>query len=307
MIAILSTLAPLFLITAIGYALAALKFGGSEMWHALDHITFYVFFPALLMKTLMRADLGSVPARDFVFVSFGSVTIMSGALLAAYLLLKRPVSGPVFTSFFQGAVRFQSTITVAIAAALFGERGLTLAALSVASIIPTVQLYTVLMLLIFGQGNGEISLWPILRRLASNPFTLACALGLVLNFTGAPNFIYETFSILGAAAIALTLLAVGAGLDLSSVHAARNLVAANMALRLIGMPLLVFGLCWLAGLSGPPRTVAVIAAAVPTAATAYTMARKMGGDAELMAQIITFQSIASTATLPLFIWLAQSS
>jgi len=306
MIAILSTLAPLFLITAIGYALAALKFGGTEMWHALDHITFYVFFPALLMKTLMRADLGSVPAR-FVFVSFGSVTIMSGALLAAYLLLKRPVAGPVFTSFFQGAVRFQSTITVAIAAALFGERGLTLAALSIASIVPAVQLYTVLTLLIFGQGNGEIRPWPIFLRLATNPFTLACALGLCLNFTGAPNFIYETFSVLGAAAIALTLLAVGAGLDLSSVHAARNLVAANMALRLIGMPLLVFGLCWLAGLSGPPRTVAVIAAAVPTAATAYTMARKMGGDAELMAQIITFQSIASTATLPLFIWLAQSS
>jgi len=307
MIAILSALAPLFLITAIGYALAGLKFGGSEMWHALDHITFYVFFPALLVKTLMRADLGSVPARDLVFVSFGSITSMSGALVAAYLLLKTPVSGPVFTSFFQGAVRFQSTITVAIAAALFGERGLTLSALSVASIIPTVQLYTVLVLLIFGQGNGEISLWPILRRLVSNPFTLACALGLTLNFTGAPNVIYDTSSILGAPAIALTMLAVGAGLDLASAHAARNLVAANMALRLIGMPLLVFGLCWLAGLSGPARTVAVIAAAVPTAATAYTMARKMGGDAELMAQIITFQSIASTATLPLFIWLAQSS
>ena len=59
MIAILSALAPLFLITAIGYALASLKFGGDEMWHALDHITFYLFFPALLVKTLMRADLGS--------------------------------------------------------------------------------------------------------------------------------------------------------------------------------------------------------------------------------------------------------
>ncbi len=307
MIVILSALAPLFLITALGYALAAMKFGGDEMWHALDHITFYVFFPALLVKTLMRADLGSVPARDLVFVSFSSVTVMSGALVAAYLLLKRPVSGPVFTSFFQGAVRFQSTITVAIAAALFGERGLTLAALSVASIIPTVQLCTVLTLLIFGEGNGEISLWPILRRLAANAFTLACALGLILNLTGAPNVVYDTFSILGAAAIPLTMLAVGSGLDLAGAHAARNLVAASVALRLIGMPLLVFGLCSLVGLSGLPRTVAIIAAAVPTAATAYTMARKMGGDAELMAQIITFQTIASLATLPLFIWLAQSS
>ena len=306
MIAILSALAPLFLITALGYALAALKFAGGKLWDALDHITFYVFFPALLVKTLMRADLASVPARDLVLVSFSSVTIMSGALVAAYLLLKRPVPGPVFTSFFQGAVRFQSTITVAISGALFGERGLTLSALSVASIIPTVQLYTVLVLLIFGRGNGEISFWPILRRLSTNPFTLACVLGLALNFTGAPDALYDTSSILGAPAIALTMLAVGAGVDLASVHAAQNLVAANMALRLIGMPLLVFGLCWLTGLSGLPRTVAIIAAAVPTAATAYTMARKMGGDAELMAQIITFQSIASTATLPLFIWLAQS-
>ena len=103
----------------------------------------------------MRADLGSVPARDLVFVSIGSVTIMSGALVAAYLLLKRPVSGPVFKSFFQGVIRFQSTITVAVAAALFGERGLTLSAISVASIIPTVQLYTVLVLLIFGKAMAR--------------------------------------------------------------------------------------------------------------------------------------------------------
>jgi malonate transporter and related proteins len=164
-----------------------------------------------------------------------------------------------------------------------------------------------LVLLVFGEGSGEVSLWPILRRLVSNPFTLACALGLALNFTGSPGIVFQTFSALGAAAIPLTLLAVGAGLDLRGGRAALTLVAANMALRLIGMPLLVFGLCWLTGLSGLPRTVAIIAAAVPTAATAYTMARKMGGDAELMAQIITFQTVASLATLPLFIWLAQSS
>ncbi len=307
MIAILSTLAPLFLITALGYALARLKFGGAELWPALDHVTFYVFFPALLVKTLMRADLASVQAGGFFLVSSGSVTIMSAALIAGYLILGRPLPGPAFTSFFQGAVRFQSTIVVAVAAALYGERGLTFAALSVASIVPTVQLYTVLTLLIFGKGNGEAPPWSILKRLVTNPLTLACALGLALNATSFPGFVYDTFSVLGAAAIALTLMAVGAGLNLASAHAARNIVAANMALRLIGMPLVVFGLCSLTGLAGLPRTVAVIAAAVPTAATAYMQARKMGGDAELMAQIITFQSIASMATLPLFIWLAQSS
>lgn len=305
MIAILSALAPLFLITAIGYVLAARNFGGSAMWHALDHMTFYVLFPALLAKTLMRADLGRVPAGDFIAVSIGSVTIMGGALLVGYLLLEKPVSGPVFTSFFQGALRFQSTVAVAISAALYGEAGLTFAALSVASLVPTVQLYTVLILLIFGEGNGEIRISSVALRLALNPFSLACLLGLLLNATGVPNFLYESFSILGSASIGLTLMAAGAGLNLKTVSGVRGMVAASIVIRLLLMPLLVFVLSWLVGLDGLARTVAVIAAAVPTAATAYTMARKMGGDAELMAQIITFQTVAAALTLPIFIYLAE--
>jgi predicted permease len=131
-------------------------------------------------------------------------------------------------------------------------------------------------------------------------------LGLILNVTGVPDFVYETISVLGNASIALTLLAAGAGLNLAAARASQRLVAFNMAVRLIGMPLLALFLCWLAGLSGLARTVTVISASVPTAATAYTMARKMGGDAELMAQLVTFQSVASAITLPLFIYIAQS-
>jgi malonate transporter and related proteins len=306
MIAILSTLAPLFIISALGYALASKNFGGEPMWHALDHITFYILFPALLAKTLMRADLRSVPASDFVLVSIGSITIMAAVIVAAYLTLRRPIPGPGFTSLFQGVLRFQSTIAVAISAALFGEKGLTFAALSVASLVPIVQLYTVLVLLIFGRGNEGIRLLPVLKRLALNPLTLACLLGLILNVTGVPDFVYETFSVLGTASIALTLLAVGAGLNLAGAQASQRLVAFNTAIRLVGMPLLVLFLCWLSGLSGLARTVTVISASVPTAATSYTMARKMGGDAELMAQLITFQSVASAITLPLFIYIAQS-
>lgn len=307
MIAILTALAPLFIITGMGYALASMKFGGPDMWQAIDHITFYLLFPALLAKTLMRADLGSVPAGNFLLVSLGSVTIMGAVLLTAYLVFEKPISGPAFTSVFQGAVRFQSTIAVAISAALFGESGLTFAALAVATLVPAVQLYTVAVLLIFGEGNGGVSAWPILRRVALNPFTLACLLGFILNRTGVPDFVYDTFSILGAASIGLTLLSVGAGLEVSSARAARHIVAASLTVRLLFMPLLVLGLSWLVGLNGLARTIAVIAAAVPTAPTAYTMARKMGGDAELMAQIITFQSAGAAFTLPLFIYLSQNT
>ena len=70
------------------------------------------------------------------------------------------------------------------------------------------------------------------------------------------------------------------------------------------MPCIVIAMSWLGGLDGLARTVAIIAGAVPTAASAYVMARKMGGNAELMSSIVTFQMIASFFTLPAFIYIA---
>ena len=84
-------------------------------------------------------------------------------------------------------------------------------------------------------------------------------------------------------------------------------VAFGTAIRLIGMPLLMFAGGWLFGMDGLPLTVAVLAGAVPTASSSYVLARQMGGDAPLMANLITVQVLMSVVTLPLMIWLAQGA
>lgn len=88
-------------------------------------------------------------------------------------------------------------------------------------------------------------------------------------------------------------------------HAAQSkvLVATGVLIRLIGMP--VIAVSWLVGLDGLPLTVAIIAGAVPTAASSYVMAHKLGGNAELMSSIVTFQVIIACFTLPLFIYIAE--
>ena len=58
------------------------------------------------------------------------------------------------------------------------------------------------------------------------------------------------------------------------------------------------------GLERLPRTIAIITGAVPTASTGHVMARKMDGDAQLMANIVTLQVVAAAATLPIFIYIA---
>ena len=89
------------------------------------------------------------------------------------------------------------------------------------------------------------------------------------------------------------------------VSAQKLLLAIGVLTRLVGMPCIVIAMSWLIGLDGLARTVAIIAGAVPTAASAYVMARKMGGDAELMSSIVTFQMIAAFFTLPAFIYIAE--
>ena len=45
---------------------------------------------------------------------------------------------------------------------------------------------------------------------------------------------------------------------------------------------------------------------MPTAAASFVLARQMGGDAPLMANLITLQVIMAVVTLPLIIWLTYT-
>ena len=144
----------------------------------------------------------------------------------------------------------------------------------------------------------------ILMRLAQNPLIFACLAGLTLNVSGVPPFIFSAIEIIGDGGLGLAMMAVGAGLQIERVAQTKWLLIVGVLIRLIGMPLLVILLCWLVGLEGLPRTIAIITGAVPTASTAYVMARKMGGDAQLMANIVTFQVVAAAVTLPVFIYIA---
>jgi malonate transporter len=73
----------------------------------------------------------------------------------------------------------------------------------------------------------------------------------------------------------------------------------SLVLRLFGMPLLGFAMARLMGLDGVTLGVVILSTAVPTASGAYILARQMGGDAVLMAEILTYQTVISMLTLPL--------
>ena len=70
------------------------------------------------------------------------------------------------------------------------------------------------------------------------------------------------------------------------------------------MPVMAISLGVAFGLSGSNLAVVACCASVPSASNAYVLARQMGGDAPLLAQILTWQTALAVLTMPIFITFA---
>lgn len=307
MITTLNAIAPIFLIIATGYLLFRTRIVDESVWSAIEHICFYLLFPFLIMRTLSRANLGSVPVIDFMAVIVVAILGMSALLILiqAFIWKRFPQSGSSFSSIFQGATRFHGFVAIAVIGPLYGDDGVTLAALALAIMVPLLNVISVVVLSVYGHSDTQPQLIAVIKKIATNPLIIACIVGLLFNWLGLPDVLYETIGIIGAGGLGLALLAVGAGMNFGQAAQHKMLLTVGVLTRLIGMPTIVIAMSWLVGLDGTARTVAIIAGAVPTAASAYVMARKMGGNAELMSSIVTFQVIVAFFTLPLFIYIAE--
>ena len=307
MLTTIHAIAPIFLIIATGYLLFRFRVVGESVWSAIEHLCFYLLLPFLIIRTLSRANLGSVPVVDFMLVLVVAILGMSVLLILIHGIFWRrfPDSGPSFSSVFQGATRFHGFVAIAVIGPLYGDQGVTLAALALAIMVPLLNAISVIVLSIYGRHEAERDWIGTLVKIVKNPLIIACAAGLLFNWLGVPDILFSAIDIIGAGGLGLALLAVGAGMKPGQAAQNKLLVTTGVLIRLIGMPAIVIGMSWLVGLDGLARTVAIIAGAVPTAASSYVMARKMGGDAELMSNIVTFQMIAAFFTLPAFIYLAD--
>jgi malonate transporter and related proteins len=299
---ILDSLLSVFLVIVAGWLLKRHLVPLQEHWQGLEKLTYFVLVPALILKTLASTALNSVP-----FVTIGGTLLVANLVGCAILLALRPllaarfgVDGPAFTSVFQGAMRWNAFIALALSGNIFGAQGLALAAVAIATLIPIINIEAVLVLKRYGTGGGG----SLTRGLLTNPFLIATMLGILINASGLPlpRFAMMTLDILGNSALATGLLLVGVGLRLNDLKSPGFALVLGVCFRLIIMPVIAACIGMLFGLSGTALAVIVIATGVPAAAAAYILARQMGGDAPLMAAILTAQTLVSAITLPIFLF-----
>ena len=137
-----------------------------------------------------------------------------------------------------------------------------------------------------------------------NPLIISCLAGIAVNLSGLglASPIKTLFELLGYAAPPVGLLCAGAGLDVVAVRAGRLWISVSSGIRLVAMPGVALCLARILELDEASSNVLVLFHALPTAPSAYILARQLGGDARLMTGILTTQTALSILTLPF--WLA---
>ena len=300
---IAGALGPLFLLILLGCVLDWLRLPGGDFWPRLERLIYFLLFPAMLVSTLATADVSQVPVTRVAVALLGAMGVFAALLWALRGWLG--MEPAAFTSAFQGALRFNTYVGVAGAAALHGAPGATVAAVAVALMVPVVNVLCVTSFIAAGTlGSG--SLGKSLAALGRNPLILACLVGIGLNVSGIglPGWSAATVELLGRAALPLGLVAVGVALRPAALVRRDRGIWASHLVKLGLMPALALALALLLGLDPVSRDVVLLFAALPTATSAYILARQLGGDAEMMATLITAQTLLAMATLPLWLRLA---
>ncbi len=302
--AILSALVPLFGLIIVGAVLARAGFPGEDFWPRLERFIYFVLFPALLIEGLATANLDANRILPVFIAVLATLATGSVLVFAAKPLLR--LDGPGFSSLYQGAIRFNTYLGIAVVIAVFGDSAVAVTALTIALMIPLINVGCVLVLSRF--ANAESNWRQMTLSLAQNPLIIACVTGLLLNLTGIGlhDWLVSGLDIAGSAAVPLGLMSVGAGLRLGrwQSEAAPQLVAG--IIKLLALPVAAWWIAHQVGLNGLETQVLVVFAALPTATSAYILARQMGGDHRLIARMLTLQTAAAAITLPFILALLAS-
>lgn len=298
MLTIFLAIAPVIVIIMMGYSLRRGNILSIEFWNFNDSLVYRILMPALFFAKISTADL-SGNLGDYAFLLYAG---FFAAIFCGWFL-GRKIQAPQASSLMQGSARFNTFIGLAIAEAVYGTKGLQLAVLGSALLVPIVNV-TVVSLMARQLGSGGKS---ILIELVKNPLILSICAGVLFNLTGLNEVavLHEIARILGNAALPIMLLSVGANLKLRGLSGSRKIIGFSMIGKFLINPIAVIFAALVLNTDPLFIQVALIFAALPTGVASYTLAREMQGDAPLMAAIITIQTLLSFIILPLTLLLGQ--
>ena len=298
-------IAPIFMLMIIGNLLRRNQILDEAFWSLNDKFVYWVLMPALLFNEISQIHFSPALFGSYALVILGGFFVV--ILLSIVLGKICGYSGAVSSSVMQGAARHNAFIALAISGSLFGAQGLAIGTSLMAILIPVVNVVIVTFMVIALQESKPNTAKPrltgVVGELAKNPLILAIIVGFVFSVANAKDvpIIHETTRLLGLGAIPVLLLGLGANIKIRNLSIQMSPLVISCVLKLAIFPLIVYLVSDYFDFNTTEKIVLVIFGCVPTAVSSYTLAKQLGGEAELMTTIITLQTALSFITIPLIL------
>ena len=291
---IIIALFPLVALIAMGYIFKRTQFLSDEFWRGAEKLNYLILFPVLLFNNLAYVKFEGSTLTQVLLALVIIIIISSLTLWIARAFSHIPVAR--FGVYVQSQIRFNTYIGLSIMSLLFGAQGMQMFAMMIALAIPLVNVISVLA---FSQGQG-LKPRQILFSVIKNPLILGCVVGIIFNLLQLSLFsgLEQLLKFLANMSLPLGLISVGAALQFAQLKHDYMRLLLNTLGRLIGVPCLAYLICSMLNLNDFETIILVVFCSLPTASAAYILTRYFNGDSQLMAGVISLQTLCFAFTFP---------
>lgn len=327
--ALFSAFAPIWMLTAIGYAVGRSGLLGDRAEAVLGRFVFHVAMPAALFTMVSGARPASFANSSMLAFAAGTALVCGLGFLAAGRLFGRGTADRAICGMTSGYVN-SANLGIPVAVQVLGD----------ASFVAQIILFQVLLvspviltLLDTGTGAGtgaRSGRAVVFRRMLTmpvrNPVIMASLLGVAVSALGLrlPHALAHSCDLLGAAAVPTALITLGLSLNARPAeagsaepspdaerpvrapgagHTARAEVAVTVALKTLVQPVIAFAVGGpLLHLPEHQLLAVVLCSALPTAQNAFIYAQQYGLDTRPARDAVVASTVVSMATLSLAAW-----
>ena len=242
----------------------------------LNRVAFYAASPALLFSSVAKSDAATLFTPVILVIFLATVATALVYILASALFFRQDL--PTTTMGAASSCYFNSVnIGLPVSVYVLGE-----ATYVVPVLVLQLVVFTPFILagLVSGDAGGRsrvARIWEPVRTAVFSPVVIGSVLGLVVALVGLqiPDPVMRPLEILGGASIPMILISFGASLRNTrplTTPADRPGTLVATALKLVGMPLIAWGIALGLGLEGNELYASVILATLPAAQNVYNFA-----------------------------------
>lgn len=300
---------PVCAVILTGWIVGYTGYLSRKLSDALIHFAYNIAMPALLIVTIAQEPSHSLIRWRFL-LAFGGGSLLCFLLVFGIMSIRSSRSLASRTMHGMAASMTNTGfVALPVLEAIFGPRAVLPAA--IATVFVAVVMFPIAVVLLEldqrdAHGSRTAPMVTI-RHIVLNPMVISTLIGILLSAIGLrlPGPVTAYLNILADALTPCALFAIGLGLSIDALRANIGRASLLATVKLVIMPLIVYGLSLSLGLDPLYTIAAVICAAVPTAKTAYILAGEYRCEETMVASTISMTTLASI--LSLVAWLYSLS